>query len=497
MHDEFWVNPEQPTFVKPFAATLRLHASVPAITFGHLTHTSSARTVWDVRVGRFVYAREDDPSTGSRTTPSHFDRATNVSSGAPQTFGGLTLIRTTAKATLSHYRPSLLGADHQWKIGGQVEEGESYGPSIIPTGVRFVDDNGRPFQAISSDPSMTGGSFITAAAFASDAITVGDRLTVSAGRSVRSQPRHQSGPARRSIRRGTKPVAIISGLGTLYTWNLWSPRLGVTTKLTEDGRTILRGSYGRFSQGVLTGEIQRVPPRGHHRPRRRVRSRDRRLHAHTCRWLIPRRTCFSIADMRAPHTDEYSIGVDREVGRRLALAIAYVRKDGANFIGWTDVGGQYREETRTLPDGRTVPVFVARSTLPTDRAVSADESRRILADVQRPRDGRRKTPLQRLAGVWVVYVLEGRPGFRRPAGRPPRARRPAPWRCRRTRAVRARSQRSHQRVRPAARTIARICSERWAPSTCRAPVSWSPPICSTSAASRGRARRRSCCRRAI
>ena len=50
--------------------------------------------------------------------------------------------------------------------------------------------------------------------------------------------------------------------------------------------------------------------------------------------------------------------MDRDVGRRLALAIAYVRKDGSNFIGWTDVGGQYREEARTLPDGNGGPVFV-------------------------------------------------------------------------------------------------------------------------------------------
>jgi hypothetical protein len=62
--------------------------------------------------------------------------------------------------------------------------------------------------------------------------------------------------------------------------------------------------------------------------------------------------------MRAPRTDEYSAGVDREIGSRLAVSVAYVRKNGANFIGWTDVGGQYREETRTLPDGRSVPVFV-------------------------------------------------------------------------------------------------------------------------------------------
>ena len=44
----------------PFEATLRSHGSVPAITFGHLTHTLSANTVWDVRVGRFVYSQEDD-----------------------------------------------------------------------------------------------------------------------------------------------------------------------------------------------------------------------------------------------------------------------------------------------------------------------------------------------------------------------------------------------------------------------------------------------------
>jgi hypothetical protein len=63
---------------------------------------------------------------------------------------------------------------------------------------------------------------------------------------------------------------------------------------------------------------------------------------------------------RSPRTEEYSVGVDRELGRRIAVAAAYVGKTGSNFIGWTDVGGQYREETRVLPepDGRSVPVLV-------------------------------------------------------------------------------------------------------------------------------------------
>jgi hypothetical protein len=60
-------------------------------------------------------------------------------------------------------------------------------------------------------------------------------------------------------------------------------------------------------------------------------------------------------DMRTPRTDEYSISLDREVSGRLALA--YVHKHGSDFIAWTDTGGQYRRQIRTLSDGRTVPVF--------------------------------------------------------------------------------------------------------------------------------------------
>jgi hypothetical protein len=121
VNDEFWVSPQTPTLVTPFAATAGVHATVPTVTFGHLTHTLSANTFWDVRVGRFVYLRDDDPSTGDATVPSWFDRVTGVSSGNPQQIGHLTLIRTTAKATLSHYQRGLFATDHEWKVGTQVE----------------------------------------------------------------------------------------------------------------------------------------------------------------------------------------------------------------------------------------------------------------------------------------------------------------------------------------------------------------------------------------
>jgi hypothetical protein len=358
-HDEFWVNPTPPTSVTPFEATLRPHASVPTMTFGHLTQTLSNNTVWDVRVGRFVYSRTDDASSGDPTRPNRFDRLTGVSSGDPSQIGGLNLIRTTAKATLSHYQPGLFAADHDWKMGGQFEKGLHENPQVIPSGVRFVDNNGQPFQAVSSPPSISGGEFITVSMFATDALTFGDRLTVNAG--VRfDHSRAISQDLRAVDLEGRRTHEIIRGLGTLYTWNVVSPRLGVTAKLTSDGRTILRGSYGRFNQGVLTGEISPIHPGV---TPVTTTEFDPATGGYTRLVSIvdPKINLLLDPQTRTPRTDEYSIGLDRELTPRLAAGLAYIRKNGENFIAWTDVGGQYSAQTRTLPDGSTLPVFALTS----------------------------------------------------------------------------------------------------------------------------------------
>ena len=354
LHYERWVNPDRPTITVPYEATTRPQATVPAITFGHLTHTLSANTLWDVRVGRFVYSQENPPSTGDRSTPSHRDLITGVIGGAPQQFGDFTLARTNVKAALSHYAPGLWGADHQWKLGVQVERGEHRASTIIPTGVRYIDNAGANYQAEWRDPSREGGMFLTSGAFLTDAITVGDRVTINAG--VRfDHSRAISQDLRAIDAEGHETDGIIPGLGTLYTWNIVSPRLGVTAKLTADGRTILRSSWGRFSQGVLTGELSAFHPGV-------APTTTRQFDPATGGYTTFISTVSSAnlvldRETRAPRTDEFSIGIDREIGRQLALAVAYVRKDGANFIAWTDIGGQYRESVRVIDPWRTIPVF--------------------------------------------------------------------------------------------------------------------------------------------
>jgi hypothetical protein len=359
VHQESWVNPDRPTFVTPFEATTRPQATVRAVTFGDLTQTLSSNTVWTARAGRFVYDRFDPPSTGDRTTPSHFDRVTNVTSDAPPQYGGLVLIRTTFKATLSHFQPAFFGADHEWKIGTQVERGEHYGPTVIPGGVRYLDNNGQPFQAVSADPFNAGGLFLTAAAFASDTVTIGPGITINAGvRFDHSRAISQDLPAVDT--EGNETSTIIQGLGTLYTWNVVSPRLGVTARLTSDGRTVLRASYGRFNQGVLTGEISPVHP-GVAPVTTTAFDPATGGYTRLVSVVDPNVNLLIDPSTDTPRTDEYSIGVDRELNPRWSAAVAYIHKSGSKFIAWTDIAGEYQEQTRTLPDGRSLPVFVLTS----------------------------------------------------------------------------------------------------------------------------------------
>jgi outer membrane receptor protein involved in Fe transport len=358
-HNEFWVSPERPTLTTPYETTVRFNGTVPTTTFAHVTYTPSSNTLWDARLGRFLLRQDNDPASGSITTPNRFDRITGVSSGGPPGFGDYNLDRTTAKATMTHYRPALFGADHEWKVGAQAERGYHDAYSVIPTGVRYIDSAGQPFQTVSRDPATPGGEFVTTGAFASDAMTIGDRVTINAGlRFDHSQAISPDRPGRDLT--GEETGATVSGLGTMYTWNAWSPRFGVTARITGDGRTMLRASYGRFHQGVLTGELGPIHP-GQTPITTMAFDPATGGYTRLVSVVDPTLNLRLDPETRAPRTDEYSVGVDREIGRGVSVAMAYVRKNGGNFIGWTDTGGVYQEGTRTMADGRIVPVFVLTS----------------------------------------------------------------------------------------------------------------------------------------
>ena len=173
---------------------------------------------------------------------------------------------------------------------------------------------------------------------------------------------------------------------------------------------------------MLTGELSPIHPGRTQRPRHDS-TRDRRVHDTSSR--DPSQTATrSRARARRTRISTRLAWIARSAaGSR--YPIAYVRKDGRNFIGWTDVGGQYREESRPLPDGRTVQVFrltnafgaIAAFRLTNPEDYSLTYNGLVMAVEKRRSDGWQ---------AFGSYTLSRAPGCSPPAERPPRARRSAP-----------------------------------------------------------------------
>jgi TonB-dependent receptor-like protein/carboxypeptidase family protein len=355
LHDEFWTNPETPSATKPRSATQRLDATVPAINFGHLIHTASPNTVWDVRVGRFRFTQDTSPTSGDPTIPNRIDQPENVWTGGPQQIGQVQQVRTTVKATVSHYRAAWFGGDHEWRMGAQVDRGEHRAVAILPTGASFIYKDGALFQRTEQAPANSGGRFVTASVFVSDALRLGNRVTINPGlRFDHSRAISQDVPEFDAFVRETGRTK--EGRGTVGSWNILSPRVGVVVKLDTAGRTMLRANAGRFGQGLLTGEIASIHPG-------RTRNTTFREPAGPTQVRDPSQIQLD-PELRLPYTNQYSIGLDREVGRLLAVSVAYVRKDGRDFIGWKELAGEYRQEPAALNDGRVVQVW--RLTTPSE-----------------------------------------------------------------------------------------------------------------------------------
>ncbi len=316
-HDDYWDIPDTPSFSDPFATVVSYGGRNPSTTVANLVQVVSPNTFWDARFSGFVspndYARANNPDL---TQAWHRDLDTGLASGGSYLSGdadGTSFFqsRWAINAKLSHYATDFIGSDHDFKFGVQWVNGQSRTFYLYPGGAHLYDYSGEPGYGYFRDPYTYGGQFKDLGLFAEDVVRPNDRLTLSLGiRFDRNQAISQDIPARDAV--GNELGTDIQGLGDLFTWTNVSPRLGFNFKLTGDGKTLLRGNYGRFVQGMITGELATVHPG---------------LTPITYALFDPATGGYtdivsvtgSVANLSvnpdtvAPNTDQFSIGFDREL----------------------------------------------------------------------------------------------------------------------------------------------------------------------------------------
>ena len=266
------------------------------------------------------------------------------------------------------------------------------GQHVWPGGVLYLDFNGAPDQAQYQSPLVYAAESRSQGVWAEDELTMG-RLTMTPGvrfdRMVAISPAAPVvDPAAYSGTDGLchcnqsfgETGATIPGLGEMFSWKKVSPRMGINVRLTSDSRTVLRATAGRYYRTVFLNDFAGVHPGI--TPVTLARFDPVTRDYTTIISVTDSKANLAVdPDIDAPYTDQYSIGVDREIARNLGVSVTYVHKTSRDQIGWRDIGGIYGTQTVTSPgrSGHRLPA----DELPQRAEVPADERPGLLQSIRR------------------------------------------------------------------------------------------------------------------
>jgi hypothetical protein len=275
--------------------------------------------------------------------------------------------RTSLNGKVSHFADNFLGGSHDFKFGVQYTKGggdytAGYNDYIYTSG-------GLPAYGYTQLPFKQNGQMKALGAFFDDTYRAGSRLTFNVGvRYDHSTASLPDGPVLDA--QGNPTSQIVKGIDNLFTWNVWSPRLGFTAKLNKAGHTVLKGHYGRYYRGIVTGEFDNtaptVAPKYLFDGTYDAAGNPQNLE------LVSDNSNRSVdPNFKNPYTDQFIASLEQEVYKDFALKLSYVGKRGHRYGGWRDVGGVYApvaypDDQGAEATGRPITVFQLQND-PSDR----------------------------------------------------------------------------------------------------------------------------------
>ncbi|MBN1223243.1 MAG: hypothetical protein JXB23_08325, partial [Candidatus Aminicenantes bacterium] len=140
----------------------------------------------------------------------------------------------------------------------------------------------------------------------------------------------------------------------LVVWKNFSPRLGFVYQLTEDGKTIIRGHYGRYVEFLSAGTFNSPGPYNPDFNAYYWDGSDWVNYLH-----VPGNLAWGVdPNLKAPYSDLFTIGIEREIVPDLSLGIQGVYKKTKNDMSFWNVGAIYEQVPLVSPDnGETYMVY--------------------------------------------------------------------------------------------------------------------------------------------
>ena len=370
-----WSSPSFPTQTNPletlqwFPGDIRGSATEVTATLSPSTVMTGRYTIYSMPFGFIGFG--PDYNKSDLSTPARTDLFTGVNSvnNAAQAYQP----RRDEVAFKLNQDFSGSRVNHNVRYGAQIVYQRNFRQDIQPGNVLYQDFNGAPFQAVFSQPSTDAQQYRGQGFWAEDEITIGQRLTIvpsvrfdrMAGSIppapvVNATQADGDGGLCRCVLSFPTTGQTVSGQEDLFTWTEVSPRIGLNVRLTNDGKSILRATAGRYYRPIILNEFSGLHG-GVSTTTLAAYDAATGRYSNILSVTDPRANIAFDPDIRAPLTDQFSIGIDRELTKNVGFSVSYVHKRSEDQISWRDIGGAYGTQTVMAPNGQPLTVFPLQS----------------------------------------------------------------------------------------------------------------------------------------
>jgi len=362
------------------------------------TQVLSDKTFYEIKYGGLFAFESGDPGSG-RNSPAHFDSLTGyyfVGSeygGELGSFEGLGVYtyrnhwkRSQLNGAVSHFADDFLGGDHEFKFGVQTRIASIDVVSAY-TGGAFYYDYGYynysdydeygygigpptgftpyPYGAYFQDAFHYGGDVKQLAFFVDDSWKVQDRITLNLG--LRFDHLTGSVPDFPEITLFNPDGSLVDsslyspdnegytgwyretgrtipGRGQVVAFNNVTPRVGLTFRLDKEGKGVLRATWGRYYEDLLSSFFDQASD-SIGRFERRILDfeagpdldgdgRITRADYVILNGFIDHAGQYAIdPNLKNQYTDQWSVGFERQIAGNLAVGATGVFKKAHNIIG--------------------------------------------------------------------------------------------------------------------------------------------------------------------
>ncbi len=269
-------------------------------------------------------------------------------------YGGLlwpydwTMSTDDADVKLSHYADNFITGDHEFRFGIGYNRGSAKTRTMTSVGGPWYYHYTYEYEYYGTiypydyyyqykfNPFYYGADQSSWSAFANDSWRVSDRLTLNLG--VRYDKHDGWIPAFQELdENGNGTGDYFPEIKGVIDWSLISPRLGFAWVATGDQRTVVRGSFGVYYDGNVSGNWNYPPP-----------GIPPIYYTWGWSWETSGDNVWKVVEfptdlnvdpnLKPPRSLQYSLGIERQIGETIALGALVVYKTTKDLIGWEILG---------------------------------------------------------------------------------------------------------------------------------------------------------------